>query len=69
MTSLTRGPPLISAIRRTALPGTLKSPRLGADWLFNRISGYRTLPRTQLELPIFPDRLNDLGILRNGIVI
>jgi hypothetical protein len=27
--------------------------RLGADWLFNRILGYRTLPKTQLQLPIF----------------
>jgi hypothetical protein len=26
--------------------------RLGADWLFNRILGYRTLPKTQLQLPI-----------------
>ncbi len=27
-------------------------PRLGADWLFNRILGYWTLPKTQLQLPI-----------------
>ena len=30
----------------------MNTARLGADWLFNRILGYRTLPKTQLQLPI-----------------
>jgi hypothetical protein len=35
----------------------LRIDRLGADWLFNRILGYRTLPKTQLQLPILTEWL------------